>query len=147
MNQKSRNKSRIVNHTFNFCTKFVGSPGIIHDHTPDCPPISWVWTDDIKNERSVDSQDTSTWVIDVLNLLFDMLSIGVCTTRHWQTSGRLVQELNVCAVHYSRVFHVFMPALYVVLLQESWPPLLCQAASDGGEAYCPQTETTAKMGP
>ena len=29
----------------------------------------------------------------------DVLSIVVCTTRHWQTSGRLVQELNVCTVH------------------------------------------------
>ena len=26
----------------------------------------------------------------------DMLSMGVCTTRQWLTSGRLVQELNVC---------------------------------------------------
>ena len=30
--------------------------------------------------------------------LFDILSMAVCTTRHWQTSGRLVQELNVCTV-------------------------------------------------
>ena len=29
---------------------------------------------------------------------FDMLSMGVCTTRHWQAPGRLVQELNVCTV-------------------------------------------------
>ena len=34
-------------------------------------------------------------------LFFDMLSMGVCTTRHWQTSSRLVQELNVCTVHIS----------------------------------------------
>ena len=27
-----------------------------------------------------------------------MLSMGFCTTRHWQTSDRLVQELNVCTV-------------------------------------------------
>ena len=27
-----------------------------------------------------------------------MLAIGVFTTRHWQTSGRLVQELNVGTV-------------------------------------------------
>ena len=27
---------------------------------------------------------------------FDLLSLVVCITRHWQTSGRLVQELNVC---------------------------------------------------
>ena len=29
---------------------------------------------------------------------FDMLSMCACTTRHWQTSGRLVQESNVCTV-------------------------------------------------
>ena len=28
----------------------------------------------------------------------DMLSIGVCRTRHFKTSGRLVQELNICTV-------------------------------------------------
>ena len=49
--------------------------------------------DDLTNERSFDSQ--ATWVIDVLGLLFDM---AVCITRHWQTSGRLMQELNVCTV-------------------------------------------------
>ena len=31
-------------------------------------------------------------------LAFYILSIGVCTTRHWQTSGQLVQEINVCTV-------------------------------------------------
>ena len=31
-------------------------------------------------------------------LIFDTLSISVCTTRHWQTSGKLVQEVNVCTV-------------------------------------------------
>ena len=29
---------------------------------------------------------------------FDLLCMGVCTARHWQTSGRLVQELNACTV-------------------------------------------------
>ena len=41
---------------------------------------------------------TFTWVIDVLGLLHDMLSMDTCSTRHWQTSVRLVQELNVCTV-------------------------------------------------
>ena len=27
-----------------------------------------------------------------------MLSMGMCTTRDWQTSGQLVQEVNVCTV-------------------------------------------------
>ena len=36
---------------------------------------------------------------DVLGLFFDMLSMGICTTRHWQTSGPLVQELIVYTVY------------------------------------------------
>ena len=35
----------------------------------------------------------------IVFLFFDILSIGSCTTRDWQTSGRLVQEFNVCTVH------------------------------------------------
>ena len=33
-----------------------------------------------------------------LDYCFDMLSMDVCTTRYRQTSGRLVQELNVSNV-------------------------------------------------
>ena len=29
--------------TFNFCTICVGSPDIIHDHTPDCNPVFMAW--------------------------------------------------------------------------------------------------------
>ena len=57
--------------------------------------------DDLTIERSFDPQ--ATWVIDVLGLFFDMSSTGVCTARHWQTSGRLVQELNVCNVKVSKI--------------------------------------------
>ena len=28
--------------------------------------------------------------------ILDMLSMGVCTTRHSQTSGEVVQEFNAC---------------------------------------------------
>ena len=34
---------------------------------------------------------------------FDMLSMGVCTTRHWQMSGRLVQELSACSVGLKKI--------------------------------------------
>ena len=53
-------------------------------------------TNDLTTERSFDSQDT--WVIDVLNLFLLVFSVLVFTTRHWQTSDRLVHELNVCTV-------------------------------------------------
>ena len=42
------------------------------------------------------------FVIGVLGGLFNMLSMSVCTARHWQMSGRLVQELNVCIVYTQR---------------------------------------------
>ena len=44
-------------------------------------------------------------------LFFDMISMNVCTIRHWQTSGRLVQKLNVCTVSMAirkLLFHPFM---------------------------------------
>ena len=83
--------------TFNSCTKCVGSAGKIHDHTPDCQPVSWVGMhDDLATERRFDSQ--ATWVIDMLGLFFDMQSMGVCTSRHWQTSGRQMQKLSVGTV-------------------------------------------------
>ena len=33
-----------------------------------------------------------------LGYYFDMVAMGVCATGHWQTFGRLMQELNVCTV-------------------------------------------------
>ena len=49
--------------------------------------------DDITTGSSVDRQ--ATWVIDVLGLFLDMISMGVCTPRNWRISSRLVQEVNV----------------------------------------------------
>ena len=48
---------------------------------------------DVTTEHSFVSQ--AMYVIDVIRLFFELLSTSVFTTRHWQTSGRLVQELNV----------------------------------------------------
>ena len=82
---------------FNSCTKFDGSPGIIFDRTPIFHPVSWAWmlpqVPDHTTECSFDSQ--ATWVIDFLGLF---LIYDVFTIRHWQTSGRLVQEPNACTV-------------------------------------------------
>ena len=36
----------------------------------------------------------------MLGIFFDILCMGVFSTGHWQISGRLVQELNVCTVCY-----------------------------------------------
>ena len=63
---------------------------------------------DVTTERSLDSQ--ATWVIYVLCHFFDMLFMGVCTTRHWQTSGRLLQELNACTAGLT-VFVISVKAL------------------------------------
>ena len=53
--------------------------------------------DGLTTERSLDLQTTR--VIDVLGLFFAMSSMGVCATRHWQTTGRLVQGLHVRIVY------------------------------------------------
>ena len=37
-------------------------------------------------------------------LIFDTLSISVCTTSHRQTYGQLVQELNICTVPFLKPF-------------------------------------------
>ena len=37
---------------------------------------------------------------------FHMLSMGVRSTRHWETPGRLVQELNICTVNILLIFLV-----------------------------------------
>ena len=84
--------------TFNSCTKYVGSPGIIHNRMPDCHPFSLAWMHiyDLTIECSFDSQ--AIGAIDVLALFIDILSIYSYTTRHLQTSGQLVQEWNHCTV-------------------------------------------------
>ena len=83
--------------SFNSCMKGVLIPDIIHDRTPDCHPVRlgmYAW---------MTPQLNVTWIRKIHGPLiclasFDMLSNSVCTTRHWQTSGRLVQELDVCTV-------------------------------------------------
>ena len=64
-----------------------------------------------------------------LSDIFDIPSIGVFTTRHWQTSGRLVQELNVCTVldpvitygdHWQRIIYFsFLRYLPICISYES----------------------------
>ena len=51
---------------------------------------------DLTTDHSFDSQ--ASWVIGVFGICVYMLSVGVCTFSHGQTSGRLLQELNVCTV-------------------------------------------------
>ena len=78
-------------------------------------PLSCLCMDDLTTDHIFDPQ--ATWVIGVLGY-FLTLSMGVCTTRHWQTSGRLVQELNVCTVHVLQLSHVD-PLLIKQLLNPS----------------------------
>ena len=51
---------------------------------------------DLTTERSFNSP--ATWIIDVLDLIFSKLSMRVCTTRHWQASGQLMQKIDICTV-------------------------------------------------
>ena len=40
---------------------------------------------------------------------FDLLFMGVCTTTYWQTSGRLVQELNACTAKVNNNVNGYKP--------------------------------------
>ena len=54
--------------------------------------------DELKNKISLNLQAHGSFVC--LTYLFDVLSISVFTTSHWQTCGRLVHKLNVCTVYH-----------------------------------------------
>ena len=83
---------------FNSCTHYVGA--VRAEYTTGRPiAIQFPGNgcmDDLTTESSFHSQ--ATWVINVLGLFFDILPIGVCTTEHWQTSGRLVLEFKVYSI-------------------------------------------------
>ena len=52
--------------------------------------------DDLTTESNFDSQ--ASFRPSICLAVLDMLPMGVCTTGHRQTSGRLIQVLNVCTV-------------------------------------------------
>ena len=56
-------------------------------------PPSFLGMDDLTTERS-----QLCGLLICLAYFFDMLSKGVCTTRHLEASGQLVQELDVSTV-------------------------------------------------
>ena len=81
--------------TFNSCTKCMCISGIIHDRTTDYHPVPWAW---MNSQLNVALISKLRGQLICLAYFFDMLSMVVCTIRHWETSGRLVQELNACTV-------------------------------------------------
>ena len=86
--------------TFNSCTKCVGSQGIINNRPPDCHPVFWAWMHGWAHNRTYfDLQATVRGSLVCLAYSFLTIDMGVCTTRHCQTSGRLMQELNVVTVY------------------------------------------------
>ena len=74
-------------------------PGIIRVHTSNCHPVSWVWINKCRSQLDVGLiRKIRGFELVCLAYLFYIASMGVCTTYHWHTPGRLVQELNVCTV-------------------------------------------------
>ena len=84
--------------TSNSCTKCVSSPVRIHDRTPDCHLISWAWMHGLPLQLKVALSRKLRESSMCFAYICDIISMGVSTTRHGQTSGRLVQELNVRTV-------------------------------------------------
>ena len=77
-------------------------------------PIATQLTGHGCNQRSQTSQLIPRSLM-FLAYIFDMLSVGVCTTKHCQTSGRLVQELSVFTVAWMGLIrHNDDPNLYTL---------------------------------
>ena len=94
---------RDINHTvptFSSCTKCLGSPGIIHDRTLGWQPVSFSWMLKMTSQLNIALLCKLDGSLMYLAYFIGILSTGLCTPRHRQTSGRLVQELNVCTVPY-----------------------------------------------
>ena len=69
--------------------------------------------DNLTTERSLDSQ--AMWAC-MCFAYFLTLFIGVCTTWHWQTSGQLLQELNVFTVTSTTITGIFSKMCYQQLV-------------------------------
>ena len=92
VNQKT---TALTFNSWNKCT-----PGL-HNRTPDCHLVSWTWM----RPHTANTSNVKIALIRKLRgsliclvYFFDILFMGVCTARHWQTSGRLMQEFNACIV-------------------------------------------------
>ena len=84
--------------------------------------------DTITTEHSFVSK--ATYGIYMLVLFFiNILSKGVCTIMHWQTSGRLVQELNICTVGIlSGVFEASLTVYFMSFLHLSGLSIMKQTS-------------------
>ena len=72
-------------------------------------------------------------VSDVFCLFFEMLAMDVCTTRHWQTFCRLVQELTLFPVPICQGFCHFPFFLHHIVLAKLATSSI--RAKKGGEVY------------
>ena len=61
----------------------------------------------------------------------DMFTMGVFTTRHLQTSGRLVQELNVCTVPALRWIQDYKPNTFTFTFTSLCIPVPCIKTAHG----------------
>ena len=83
---------------FHFCTKCVGSPVTC---TTARLLTSFLGMDAWRTSQMnvhVALIRTLRWSFLCLAWAFDMASMTVCRTRHWQMSGQLVQDFNACMV-------------------------------------------------
>ena len=68
----------------------------VHDTRPHAQYAGHGCIDDLTIKPSCISQPIYGSLMYLA--FFDMLSMGIYTRRHRQTSGRMVQELNVCTI-------------------------------------------------
>ena len=80
--------------TFDSCTKCMGSPGIINDHTSDYHPVSWARMTLQLNEALVRKLRGSLMCL----ACFDMLSISVFYNQSLAVVRSTVAGIRFCTV-------------------------------------------------
>ena len=76
----------------------MGIPGIMNDRTPIATQFSrYGCMDDLTTEPALIWKVRGSLICLAFSF-FDILDMVVCITGHWQSTGRLMQELNVLTV-------------------------------------------------
>ena len=117
-----------------------GQPG--HDTQPHTrTPPSFLGMD--ASQLNVALIHNLFWSLMCLAYSFDMLSMGICTTRHWQTPSQLVQELNVCTIP-SFCISISLSCLRSSASCRSWRKTLSSARVKGIRSF-PHTFAMANI--
>ena len=87
----------------------------MHDRKPDCHTLFIGFDACMTSQLNVDLICKLRGPLKCLAYFLDVPFMFVCTTSHWQTFNRLVQELNVCTVPLLELVFALEGMLFLLL--------------------------------